>query len=97
MSSNGLCGCGCGGQTPIVVATQRSRGDIKGQPRHPTGYFYEHIVVAERKIGRLIQRGEVVHHIDGDKTNNDPENLQVLASQKEHLRIHREERGVIAV
>ena len=44
--------------------------------------------IAEQKIGRKLQPGEVVHHIDGDRTNNDPENLMVLPSRSAHGRIH---------
>ncbi len=63
------------------------------RPEHPrahsNGYVYESILVAERKIGRVLVGGEVVHHIDGDVMNNDPANLQVLPSQREHIRLHR--------
>jgi hypothetical protein len=44
--------------------------------------------VAEAKIGRPLRKGEVVHHIDGNKLNNSPDNLMVLQSQAEHARIH---------
>lgn len=39
---------------------------------------FEHIVVAEKKIGRPIYRDEQVHHINGIKDDNRPENLEVL-------------------
>lgn len=48
----------------------------------------EHRVVVEKKLGRKLLRGEVVHHIDGDKRNNAPENLVVFASQSAHVRYH---------
>jgi HNH endonuclease len=35
----------------------------------------EHIVIAEQKRGKLILDNEQVHHIDGDKENNNPSNL----------------------
>lgn len=44
------------------------------------GYAYEHRVVAEQMLGRRLRRGEQVHHRDHDKTNNAPENLEVLST-----------------
>ncbi len=42
------------------------------------GYYYEHILVAEKKLGRLLDTStETVHHKDGDKLNNHPDNLEV--------------------
>lgn len=49
---------------------------------------HEHRVVAEQKLGRPLRKGEIVHHIDGDFRNNDPDNLMVLPSQSEHCKIH---------
>lgn len=43
-----------------------------------------HRRVAETMLGRPLQPGEVVHHLDGDSTNNAPENLVVLPSQNYH-------------
>ena len=47
-----------------------------------------HRLVAESVIGRPLTAEEVVHHIDGDKRNNNPENLMVFASQAEHAAWH---------
>lgn len=55
------------------------------------GYAYEHRVVAEKKIGRRLRRGEVVHHIDHKKTNNHPSNLKVYKSIAHHFVEHRRE------
>ena len=49
---------------------------------------HEHRIVAEEKIGRPLKPGEVVHHIDGNKQNNKPENLMVFKNQSEHVRWH---------
>lgn len=53
------------------------------------GYAYEHRLVAEEKLGRLLADTEIVHHKDGNPTNNDPANLEVMASIAHHLVEHR--------
>ena len=57
------------------------------------GYAYEHRVVAEQKIGRRLLPGEQVHHIDGNKLNNRPDNLEVVADTAHHRLHHRSLRG----
>jgi hypothetical protein len=54
------------------------------------GYVAEHRLVAEEKIGRKLRDGEVVHHVNEDRQDNDQENLQVLTIA-EHLAEHRSE------
>lgn len=48
-----------------------------------SGYKYEHRVVMEKHLGRALNRSEIVHHIDGNRENNDISNLQVM-SKREH-------------
>lgn len=60
-------------------------------PTHPNAvfgkkYVAEHRLVMEKKLGRLLLRSEVVHHIDGDTANNSPENLMVFGENKSHLK-----------
>lgn len=52
------------------------------------GYAAEHRMVAEAKLGRRLLDGEVVHHKDGDKQNNDPDNLEILPSVAHHSHEH---------
>jgi hypothetical protein len=52
------------------------------KPEYPgatkAGYIMEHRWVMEQQLGRQLTKGEVVHHRDGNKANNAPENLQVM-------------------
>ena len=47
----------------------------------------EHRVVVEELLGITLKKDQVVHHINGDKHDNRPENLQVM-DWKEHSRLH---------
>lgn len=62
-------------------------------PEHPNadrrGYIYEHRMVASQKLGRPLKTSEIVHHIDGNKLNNSPENLSVEESIAAHQYRHR--------
>ena len=61
---------------------------LPGHPRaRGNGYVFEHIVVAEQELDRPLLPHEVVHHIDGNKQNNNPENIAVY-SRGDHTRIH---------
>ncbi len=61
------------------------------RPLHPRrnskGLYPLHRVIAENNAGRLLQPDEDVHHIDGNKENNAPGNLEVL-TKSEHAKRH---------
>lgn len=50
-------------------------------------YIKEHRYVMEQHLGRKLLRTEEVHHRDGNKFNNEVENLQIM-SKSEHSKLH---------
>ena len=57
-------------------------------PEHPfsgkQGYLAEHRLIMEKKIGRYLQPGEVVHHINHNIKDNRIENLKLFFSPGQH-------------
>ncbi len=66
-------------------------------PNHPyatkNGYVLEHILAYEKFNNCIVDRTKyVVHHIDGNKTNNTKDNL-MLMTKSEHASYHSKQRA----
>lgn len=61
--------------------------DINHPLANCSGYVYLHRHYASIKINHWLIKNEQVHHIDGNKLNNDLNNLQIC-SCGEHTKIH---------
>ena len=64
-------------------------------PNHPnaekSGNILEHRYLMAEHLGRPLEPHEVVHHKDRNRQNNAIENLELVASNAEHHRLHGKE------
>lgn len=59
------------------------------QLRIARNHRYAHRLVMEILLGRPLRRDEHVHHLDGNKVNNRPSNLQLLSASAHNSQTNR--------
>ena len=86
-----FCSRKCSNKNPQTREKMRN----KFEKTFKTHKFYKivnkklfHRIVMEKIIGRKLTSKEVVHHKDGNKNNNSPDNLELYSNNGEHLREH---------
>uniref|UniRef100_A0A6H2A0B5 Putative homing endonuclease n=1 Tax=viral metagenome TaxID=1070528 RepID=A0A6H2A0B5_9ZZZZ len=87
---------GRGIRTGGKLITKRGyvRVPLLGHPRTDAqGYVKEHILIAEKALGKLLPEKAVIHHIDGNPSNNIPSNLVICQDNGYHLLLHRRQRA----
>jgi hypothetical protein len=77
-----------GGITPRRYTDKRKYVNL-WLPNHPTAsksrpYKREHVIVMEKHLGRILSRTEVVHHMNGIRTDNRIENLKYFTNNSTH-------------
>lgn len=61
--------------------------------RANNGYVLEHILIAEKSLGKPLPLGAVVHHADGNKLNNSNGNLVICQDNAYHSLLHQRTRA----
>jgi len=83
-----------GNKNPRWKGGRRIRADgyvLVYQPKHPyanKNFVLEHRVVMEKKIGRYLKPKQIVHHLNGIRSDNRIKNL-LLTTKSHHMIIHR--------
>jgi hypothetical protein len=68
-------------------------------PGHPRAtkdnYVKNATLVLESRLGRFLVEGELAHHLDRNRLNDEPENLELKTTQAHNV-ISREQRGYVS-
>ena len=69
------------------MSAPRTYIDPNGYLRYSDSDYLVHRRAKEKELGRRLKKGEIVHHINGDRLDNRPGNLELL-SPREHFKKH---------
>ncbi len=74
-----------------IMCYYKTYKDNNGYPRFKTTNILVHRLVASKKLGRDLLPGEIVHHINRNKSDNRPSNLWIFKNQYQHDWIHKKD------
>ena len=69
----------------VLITAPPDHPYARERPHRDGKIIFEHRLVLEKKLGRLLLPGEVVDHFDGLTLHNDPSNLRLFHQNKDHL------------
>ncbi len=65
-----------------------AKAEIEHPKKDNGGYVLQHILVAEKALGKHLPEKTIVHHVDENKLNNRNNNLVVCEDIAYHLLLH---------
>jgi hypothetical protein len=68
---------------------------LSTRPGKKFHYVYEHVLIAETALGKPLPKGSPVHHVDGDHSHNQNNNLVICQDQSYHMLLHTRTRALL--
>lgn len=81
-----------------LTKNEKGQGSINNQGYHCIGkngkqHRLTHRIIAEEAVGYKLPQDVIVHHVDGNRANNEKSNLVICENHSYHMLIHRRQRA----
>jgi len=85
------------GRRYINMSTKKYRWIKNNEhPESHNGEIREHILIAEKALGKYLPKNAVVHHVDENGMNNKNTNLVICENENYHKLLHTRQRAYLA-